>query len=82
MDMTVLDKLPSTNYVGLAPWCWVQLESQESPGPFPFVAGVAPEVVASLHEAHGLMMSAIETAISVGSRPASCRVLAPSAGRS
>ena len=51
-------------YVGLAPWAWVQLESAESPGPFPFIGGVAPEVVASLHEAHSLMQSAIDTAIS------------------
>ncbi len=40
------------------------MESADPPGPFPFVAGVAPEVVASLHEAHGLLSSAIDTAIS------------------
>lgn len=61
---TVWDKLRSYQYVGLAPWTWVQLESPEAPGPFPFVAGVAPEVVASLHEAHGLLLSGVETAIS------------------
>ncbi|MDH4302142.1 MAG: hypothetical protein OEV51_08700, partial [Nitrospira sp.] len=42
----------------------MQLESAEPPGPFPFVSGVAPEVVASLQEAHSLMSSAIDTAIS------------------
>ena len=31
--------------VGLNPWVWVQLESAEPPGPFPFLGGVAPDVV-------------------------------------
>ncbi len=61
---TVWDRLPRQQYVSLAPWCWVQLESGEAPGPFPFVAGLAPEVVASLHEAHSLLSSSIDTAIS------------------
>ena len=56
--------IPKNHYVSLAPWCWVQLESAEPPGPFPFIGGVAPEVVASLHEAHSLLSSAIDTAIS------------------
>ena len=56
--------LPKNHYLSLAPWCWVQLESAEPPGPFPFVGGVAPEVVASLHEAHSLLSSAVDTAIS------------------
>jgi hypothetical protein len=62
--MTILDRLPRQHYVSLAPWCWVQLESEEPPGPFPFVGGIAPDVVASLHEAHGLLASSIDTAIS------------------
>lgn len=62
--MTIWDRLPRNHYVSLAPWCWVQLESGAAPGPFPFVAGVAPDVVASLHEAHGLLSSSIDTAIS------------------
>jgi L-ascorbate metabolism protein UlaG (beta-lactamase superfamily) len=57
-------QLRNDQYVGLAPWAWIQLESAEAPGPFPFVGGVAPEVVASLHEAHQLLLSSIETAIS------------------
>ena len=57
------DKLPREHYLSLAPWCWVQLESVEPPGPFPFVAGVASEVVSSLHEAHHLLASAIDSAI-------------------
>jgi L-ascorbate metabolism protein UlaG (beta-lactamase superfamily) len=62
--MKIWDSLPKNQYLSLAPWAWVQLESAEPPGPFPFVAGVAPEVVASLHEAHTLLSSAIDTAIS------------------
>ena len=58
------NNLPRGHYVSLAPWCWVQLESAEPPGPFPFIGGVAPEVVASLQEAHALLSSAIDTAIS------------------
>jgi len=61
---SVWDRLPRQQYVSLAPWCWVQLESGEAPGPFPFIAGIAPEVVASLHEAHSLLSSSIDTAIS------------------
>ncbi len=61
---SVWDRLPRQQYVSLAPWCWVQLESGEAPGPFPFVAGIAPDVVASLHEAHSLLSSSIDTAIS------------------
>ncbi len=61
---SVWDRLPRQQYVSLAPWCWVQLESGEAPGPFPFVAGIAPEIVAGLHEAHSLLSSSIDTAIS------------------
>ncbi|MEC4890523.1 MAG: MBL fold metallo-hydrolase [Nitrospira sp.] len=60
----IWDNLPRQQYLSLAPWCWVQLESGEAPGPFPFVAGIAPEVVAGLHEAHSLLSSSIDTAIS------------------
>ncbi|MGQ0694736.1 MAG: MBL fold metallo-hydrolase [Nitrospiraceae bacterium] len=60
----IWDSFPREQYVGLAPWTWVQLESAEAPGPFPFVGGVAPEVVASLHDAHSELMSCVDTAIS------------------
>ncbi len=60
----IWDSFKDDPYVGLAPWVWVQLESAEAPGPFPFVGGVAPEVVAALHEAHSLLQSGIDTAIS------------------
>jgi len=62
--MTIWNDLPRDHYLSLAPWCWVQLESAEAPGPFPFVAGVAPEVVAALQEAHTLLASSVDTAIS------------------
>jgi L-ascorbate metabolism protein UlaG (beta-lactamase superfamily) len=61
---TIWEKFSDKQYVGLQPWTWVQLESAEPPGPFPYVGGVAPEVVAGLHEAHQLLASAIETVIS------------------
>ena len=48
-----------TQHVGLNPWVWVQLESTEPPGPFPFLGGVEPEVVSSLHQVHEIMMSGI-----------------------
>jgi L-ascorbate metabolism protein UlaG (beta-lactamase superfamily) len=51
-------------YLGLLPWTWVQMESAEAPGPFPFLGGVDPAVVASLQEAHQLLLSSVETAIS------------------
>ena len=70
--MAVLESFRNDQHVGLAPWVWVQLESAEAPGPFPFVGGVAPEVAAALHETHSLLLSGIETAISdVFSRRAS-----------
>ena len=61
---TIWNDLPRNHFLSLAPWCWVQLESAEAPGPFPFVAGVAPEIVAALHEAHSLLASSVDTAIS------------------
>ncbi len=62
--MNVWDRLPSDQYVSLLPWAWGQLEAGEPPGPFPFLGGVAPEVQVSLHEAHSLLLSSVETAIS------------------
>lgn len=62
--MTVLTRAPRSHFVSLVPWCWVQLESDEPPGPFPFLGGVAPEVVTALAVAHRLLASSIDTAIS------------------
>ncbi len=54
----------SEQYVGLCPWAWIQFESSEPPGPFPFLGGVAPSVVVSLHEVHQHLSGAIDMAIS------------------
>ena len=62
--MSTWDNFQTDQYIGLNPWVWVQLESSEPPGPFPFLGGVEPAVVASLHQVHGTLLSAIETAIS------------------
>ncbi|MDA0739931.1 MAG: MBL fold metallo-hydrolase [Nitrospirae bacterium] len=62
--MAIWDQFRSDQFVGLHPWVWVQLESSEPPGPFPFMGGVDPEVVSSLHEVHSTLMSSVETAIS------------------
>src|SRR5207237_9880236 len=61
---SVWDSWSRNHYLGLYPWTWIQLDTAEPPGPFPLVAGGDPEVVASLYEAHGLLLSAVETAIS------------------
>jgi len=61
---SIWDRLPKNQYVSFVPWCWVQLESAAPPGPFPFIGGIAPEVAASLQEAHSLLASSIDTAIS------------------
>lgn len=62
--MATWDRFGSNHYLGFQPWTWAQLESADPPGPFPFMGGVNPAVVDSLHEVHGILMSAIETAIS------------------
>ena len=62
--MSIWNVLGSNQYVALHPWAWVQLESSEPPGPFPYIGGVAPEVLSSLHEVHSILLSSLETAIS------------------
>ena len=62
--MKIWDHYRPTDYLALLPWVWVQFESAEAPGPFPFLGGVAPEVTAALHEAHQHLLSSVETAIS------------------
>lgn len=56
--------LPSESYVGLYPWAWIEYETTQSPGPFPFLGGVHPQVVASLQEVHQHLAGAIDIAIS------------------
>jgi hypothetical protein len=58
------DRLLPHQYVGLHPWVWVEFESSEPPGPFPFLGGVDPQVVACLHEVHGHLSGALDIAIS------------------
>ena len=58
--MDVWSRFGTNQYVGLFPWVWIQLESTEPPGPFPFMGGVDPEVVTSLHEVHSILLSSVE----------------------
>jgi L-ascorbate metabolism protein UlaG (beta-lactamase superfamily) len=55
---------PDEVYVGLFPWTWVEFESSDPPGPFPFLGGVDPAVVASLYQVHQHLSGAIDIAIS------------------
>ena len=62
--MSIWDTYRPDQHIGLYPWVWVQLESSEPPGPFPFLGGVDPQIVASLHQVHSTLLSSVETAIS------------------
>jgi hypothetical protein len=61
---SVWDIVRSDQYVGLRPWAWVQFESLEPPGPFPFLGGVDPQIAATLSEVHRHLAGAIDIAIS------------------
>jgi hypothetical protein len=58
------DAFSPDQHVGLYPWVWVEFESAEPPGPFPFLGGVAPGVAAGLHQVHRHLSGAIDIAIS------------------
>ncbi len=58
------NSLPGDRYVGLLPWVWVEFECADSPGPFPFLGGIDPQVVAGLHEVYRHLSGAIDIAIS------------------
>ena len=60
----IWDAWGRNQYLGLLPWTWVQLESAEPPGPLPFIGGVDPDILVSLHEVHSVMQSAVDTIIS------------------
>src|SRR5256885_7336559 len=62
--MQIWDAFPSDHYVSLVPWASLELERGGAPRPFPFIAGVAPEVVASLHEVHRLLSGTLKEALS------------------
>ncbi len=67
-------KLLPEQYVGFYPWVWVEFESSEPPSPFPFLGGVDPAVVVSLHDVHQRLSGAIDIAISdVFAGRASCK---------
>jgi hypothetical protein len=53
--MHIWDAFPCDQYLSLVPWARLDLESGGTPRPFRFIAGVAPEVVTSLVEVHGLL---------------------------
>src|SRR2546425_2473835 len=57
--MHIWDACPCDQYLSLVPWARLELESEGTPGPFHLIAGVAPVVVASLHEAHQLLHYAL-----------------------
>ncbi len=52
------------DYLGLAPWAWIQFESPDYQGPLTGVGGVAPETVACLRDAHAVVQGLIESVIS------------------
>lgn len=62
--MQIWDAFPCDQYLSLVPWARLELKTGATPRPFPFLAGVAPEVLASLQEAHGLLSMALTAAIS------------------
>ncbi len=59
-----LETVPEHHYVGLYPWVWVEFVSTERPGPFPFLAGADPRVVAGLHEVYEHLAGALDITIS------------------
>src|SRR2546430_2333045 len=62
--MQIWDAFPCDQYLSLVPWARLELESGGTPRPFPLIAGVAPEVVASLQEAYKRLSMALTVAIS------------------
>src|SRR5713101_3660501 len=63
MGMQIWDAFPCDQYLSLVPWARLDLEIGSTRLPVPLIAGVAPEVVASLQEAHGLLSMALTDAI-------------------
>ena len=61
--MTYWSTFGDDEYVGLAPWTCLELITAEPRRPFPYLGGVAPEVMVGLHEAHGLLWSALDEAV-------------------
>ena len=64
MGMQIWDSFPCDQYLSLVPWTRLELERGGTPRPVAYdIAGVAPEVLASLQEAHGLLSMALKDAI-------------------
>ncbi len=61
--MAIWNSFRDDDYLSLVPWARFDLVSEGAPSPFSFVGGVAPEVVASLHEAHRVLNNSVEAAI-------------------
>ncbi len=61
--MQIWDDFRSDHYLSLVPWASLELETVGTPRPVPFLAGVAPEVVTSLQEAHRLLSSTLTAVI-------------------
>jgi len=58
------ETLSGKEYVGLFPWAWVEFESSNPLGPFPFLGGVDPKVVSCLDEVHRHLGGALDIVIS------------------
>src|SRR5437867_776871 len=66
MGMQIWDSFPCDQYLSLVPWTRLALESGGTPRSdqaMYIIAGVAPEVLASLHEAHQLLSVPLQHAI-------------------
>tara|TARA_B100000315_G_scaffold76402_1_gene69873 strand:- start:1154 stop:2803 length:1650 start_codon:yes stop_codon:yes gene_type:complete len=64
MASTSWETLSGKEYVGLHPWAWIEFESSNPLGPFPFLGGVDPKVVSCLDEVHRHLSGALDIAIS------------------
>src|SRR5712692_7160237 len=63
--MQIWDAFPFDQYLSLVPWAGLEFEVASTPRPTLFnIAGVAPEIVASLQEAHQQLFMALGVAIS------------------
>jgi len=61
--MAIWDRFPDDRYLSLVPWARLELVSDGASAPFSFIGGVAPEVVASLHEAYRILNNSVEATI-------------------
>src|SRR2546421_2402747 len=65
MGMHIWDAFPYDHYLSLVPWARLELETGGTRRPVAdIIAGVAPEVLASLHEAYTMLFVPLQHAIS------------------